>query len=229
MTVTPAASTTPNPTTSTDSSSAASSQTSLSGNFDTFLKLLTTQMQNQDPLNPMDSSQFTSQLVQFSGVEQAIKTNSNLENLISLTSANNLNNAMGYLGKVVNVDSADNSLVNGSATWNYSLNAPADQTNLTVTDSKGRVVYKGSGDLEAGAHTFTWNGLDNNGNQLPDGVYTLSVDAQTTSGTAVSSSITLTGPVTDVNVVSGTPELSVNGVTIDPTKIKAIHEPTSST
>jgi flagellar basal-body rod modification protein FlgD len=228
MTVTPAASTT-TPQTSSNSSSAASSQVSLSGNFDTFLKLLTTQMQHQDPLNPMDSTQFTNQLVQFSGVEQAIKTNKNLEDLISLTSANSLNNAMGYLGKNVEVDSADTSLKNGSATWHYSLGAPSDKTDLTVKDSKGRIVYKGPGDLEAGDHTFAWNGKDANGNQLPDGVYTLSIDAKTSAGTAVGAPITLMGPVTDVNVVDGSPQLSVDGVTIDPAKIKAIHEAASST
>ncbi|HKJ75359.1 MAG TPA: flagellar hook capping FlgD N-terminal domain-containing protein [Alphaproteobacteria bacterium] len=209
------------------SSSAASAQTSLSGNFDTFLKLLTTQMQNQDPLKPMDSTQFTDQLVQFSGVEQSIKTNQNLEKLISLVSSNNLNNAMGYLGKGIEADIPDTSLKNGSATWNYSLGATSDQTGLQITDSHGRVVYKTAGETGSGPHTFTWDGRDANGNTLPDGVYTLSVAAKTSGGTAIDSSVTLNGTVSDVNIVNGSPVLSVNGVSVDTSKITAIHEPTT--
>lgn len=214
-----------NPATGQTPSAAASAQVSLSDNFDTFLKLLTTQMQNQDPLNPMDSSEFTQQLVQFSGVEQSIKANKNLETLISLVSANNLNNALGYLGKEIEADVPDMSLVNGSATWNYSLDANASETELQITDANGKVVYKTAGEIGAGAHTFTWNGHDLNGHALPDGIYTLSVQAVSGAGSSVNTSVTLKGTVSDINIINGTPVLSVKGVPVPSTAVATIHEP----
>jgi len=210
-------------------SASASAAASLSGNFDTFLKLLTTQMQNQDPLNPMDSAQFTQQLVQYSGVEQAIKTNTNLENLISLTQSTGLNSAMGYLGKELDIDSPQTSLTNGSATWNYSLASDAKDTSLVVKDANGNVVYKTTGATGVGDHAFTWDGKNANGVQLSDGIYSLSVSATTAGNTDVASSVTLKGKVSDVNVVNGLPVLSVNGVPVDESKILAIHEPSTTT
>jgi flagellar basal-body rod modification protein FlgD len=209
-------------------SASATAQSGLTDNFDTFLKLLTTQMQNQDPLNPMDSSQFTQQLVQFSGVEQAIKTNSNLETLISMVSSNNLSNAMGYLGKQVEANVPFTSLKDGSATWDYSLGANASKTDLQITDINGKVVYKTDGALEAGDHSFTWNGHDMNGNALPDGVYMLTVGAVSGTGTDVSTQVTLKGAVSDINIVDGSPVLSVNGVPIPSSAVVTIHEPDST-
>src|SRR5690242_8555320 len=95
----------------------------LAGNFDTFLTLLTTQLQNQDPLNPMDSNQFTQQLVEFSQVEQQINTNDNLKTLISLGQSRSAADAVGYLGKAVTVSNGDAALANGTANWNYQLGA----------------------------------------------------------------------------------------------------------
>ena len=214
-------------TTATSASSSAAN--ALSGNFDTFLKLLTTQMQNQDPLNPMDSSEFTNQLVQFSSVEQSIKTNQNLEQLISLTTSNSLSNAMGYLGKEIEAKNADMSLNGGSATWNYSLDNSAETTKLVVTDSKGKIVYKGDGEKTAGDHTFTWDGTDLNGTKLDDGgIYTLTVSSATAAGNEVTSNVTLKGTVSDVNIVNGSPVLSVNGVQVDESAISSIHEPSTT-
>src|SRR5579884_3869002 len=86
----------------------------LTGNFDTFLQLLTTQLQNQDPLSPMDSTQFTQQLVEFSQVEQQINTNNNLQNLIGLTEANAGSTAVSYLGKDVTITNGNGALINGA-------------------------------------------------------------------------------------------------------------------
>ena len=130
-------------TSGTGSTSTAMQQ--LSGNMNTFLTLLTTQLQNQDPLSPMDSTQFTQQLVEYSQVEQQINTNSNLQNLISLQQAGAGAAAVGYLGKNVTVTNGNAALTNGSATWNYNLPAAAATTTLTVTDATGKTVYTGSG------------------------------------------------------------------------------------
>ena len=107
----------------------------LTGNFDTFLQLLTTQLQNQDPLNPMDSSQFTQQLVQFSMVEQQINTNANLQNLLGLTGANAGAGSVNYLGKTVTIGNGNAALIDGQTSWNYSLASQA------ATLPSGRVFF----------------------------------------------------------------------------------------
>src|SRR3974390_2835673 len=93
----------------------------LAGNFNEFLKLLTTQLQNQDPLSPMDTNQFTQQLVQFSSVEQQINMNTQLSTLISLQQTAQTAQAASFIGATVTVNGATAQLVNGRATWNYSV------------------------------------------------------------------------------------------------------------
>src|ERR1700741_4182116 len=122
-------------------SQAADASKSLSSNFDTFLTLLTTQLQNQDPLQPMDSNQFTQQLVQFSQVEQEINSNKNLESLIALTKARSGADAVGYLGKKLTLSDGSAPLEDGSAEWTYSLSNDASDARLIVTNSANRVVY----------------------------------------------------------------------------------------
>src|SRR5208282_664684 len=112
----------------TSSSSNSSAMQQLSGNLNTFLTLLTTQLQHQDPLSPMDSTQFTQQLVEYSQVEQQIDTNSNLQSLISLQQNGAGAAAVGYLGKDVTVTNGNAALTNGSATWNYTLGTDASST-----------------------------------------------------------------------------------------------------
>ena len=114
----------------------------LSGNFSTFLTLLTTQLKNQDPTSPMDSNQFTQQLVMYSQVEQQINTNTNLKTLI--TQGTRPSSALwppAYLGKTVSVTNGNASLTNGSATWTYNLGTAAATDPLTVTDANGKMVY----------------------------------------------------------------------------------------
>ena len=162
-------------------------QQQLSGNFNTFLTLLTTQLQNQDPMSPMDSNQFTQQLVEFSRVEQQINTNDNLQDADQPgRSGRSASDAVSYLGKIVTITNGNAALANGQAAWSYTLGSAAAANTLTVTDSTGHVVYTAPGETAAGTHDFTWNGQDNNGNQLPDGVYTLTVTPQSADGSAMS-------------------------------------------
>src|SRR5262245_44035848 len=118
-------------------SAAASAQQQLSTNFDSFLTLLTTQLQNQDPLQPMDSNQFTQQLVEFSQVEQQINSNKNLESLISLTKNQASVNAVSYIGKTLTLTDGTGALKDGEVTWAYSLDSAATTANLIVSDSLG--------------------------------------------------------------------------------------------
>src|SRR6202012_1141754 len=125
--------------------SGASALNQLSGNFSTFLTLLTTQLQNQDPTSPMDSNEFTQQLVEYSQVEQQIYTNTNLQSLISQGTTNASAMTTSYLGKNVSVTNGNASLTDGAATWTYNLGAQAATTTLSVTNSSGQTVYNGAG------------------------------------------------------------------------------------
>jgi flagellar basal-body rod modification protein FlgD len=203
------------------SSSSNNATSQLSSNFDTFLQLLTTQLQHQDPLDPMDTSQFTQQLVEYSQVEQQIDTNSNLQSLISQGTQQSAAYATSYLGKTVTVSGGEGSLTNGSAQWTYNLATASTSTTLQVTDAKGNVVYSGSGKTSAGNNTFNWNGVDNSGNQLPDGSYTLAVKAAA-GGQTVTTSVTAVGTVSEVNMINGTPQLLIGSMEVPLTSISSV-------
>ena len=218
MTVTPASPTTA--TTATGSQPDAMKQ--LSSNFSTFLTLLTTQLKNQDPTSPMDSNEFTQQLVMYSQVEQQIDSNDNLKTLIAQGASNAASMTTGYLGKKVSVTNGLASLSNGSATWTYDLKTMAATTQLSITDSTGRTVYTGTGDTAAGNNTFTWDGKDINGNQLPDGAYKLTVTAADSAGNTVTSSVASAGTVTQIDMTGATPQLIVGNMEIGLGDIAAV-------
>ncbi len=176
----------------------ANSAKSLSSTYDSFLKLLTTQLQHQDPLSPIDSNQFISQLVAFAGVEQQINSNSNLEKLIGLQNNNLTTSALGYIGKTVEASGDTTELADGQAQFGYNLSDTAAATDLVVLDSTGHIVYATAGDTTAGNHGFTWDGHDLNGNTLPNGSYTLRIAAQDAQGKAVSATTSVFGKVTGV-------------------------------
>jgi flagellar basal-body rod modification protein FlgD len=219
------------PTTSTAASTAAASAASgtqdaaaaqLSGNFNTFLTLLTTQLQNQDPMNPMDSNQFTQELVEFSGVEQQINTNDNLKTLIGLQQGSAGSSAVGYLGKAITVTNGSGVLQDGDANWSYALGSTAATTALSVTNAAGQVVYSANGEIGTGQHSFEWNGTDNNGNQLADGVYTLSVNATDSSGSTVQAAVASKGIVDEVNLTGSEPLLMIGAMGVPLSQVSAI-------
>jgi flagellar basal-body rod modification protein FlgD len=208
--------------------STATATAGLTQNFNTFLTLLTTQLQNQDPLSPMDTNQFTQQLVSFSEVEQQINTNSNLQQLIALQGAGESIAALPLVGQKIEYNSATAPLSNGEANFVYSLPSAAASTALTVVNASGKVVYTQPGDSGAGTHSFTWNGKTPTGVQLPDGNYTLQIQAVGAAGGAIAPSIASIGTVQAVGVENGTATFTVNGmavplsqlVTVNPTLTK---------
>jgi flagellar basal-body rod modification protein FlgD len=204
-------------------SSAASAQNQLSSNFDTFLTLLTTQLQNQDPLSPMDSNQFTQQLVQFSQVEQQIDSNKNLESLISLTKTQSATNAVSYLGKTITITDGTAALEDGSsAKWAYSLPGDAKTTKLMVTDSSGHAVYTATGETTSGMHAFTWDGTTSAGNAAPAGTYKLTVAATAADGTTLTSDIASQGIVSEVDLSGNEPSLMIGPLAVPLSKATLI-------
>jgi len=198
---------------------------SLANNFDTFLALLTTQLQNQDPLDPLESEKFTEQLVQFSGVEQAIETNKKLDLLLDSQSASQLNGAVSFIGRSAEFVSDKLLLSNGSAKISYGLEKTAAQTTINLVDTSGRVVRTVSAETAAGRHEFVWDGLDNNGAQVPDGAYNFSVTAVNSDNETIETISATFGEVTGVEIVDGIATLimgDLGGISFD--QIFAIRE-----
>lgn len=184
----------------------------LANDFNNFLTLLTTQLQNQDPLQPMDSKEFTSQLVQFTSVEQAIQSNKNLEKLIALTGGNTSSAAFGYIGKEVKTSNSSTNLAGGIAKWSYEVDASAASSAISVKDAKGNTVFTQEGKTGAGPHEFIWDGKDKNGASFPDGVYSLSVTAVSADKKPVSAKVFTTGIVNNVEITGDEPTLLIGGV-----------------
>jgi len=217
--------TTPLPPAKTDSSGATLSTTAdstLAGNFQTFLTLLTTQLQNQNPLDPLDTNQFTQQLVQFAGVEQQLKTNDQLTSLVSLQQTAQATQALGFVGKTAVVDGASTRLTNSAATWTLGVEQNSNVA-ITIASSTGQNVFTGNYPVTAGANqAFNWDGKGNDGTQWPDGKYTLTATAIDGSGNPVAVSTQIQGVVNSVDLTQTPPLLSINGQTYTVSQIKSI-------
>jgi flagellar basal-body rod modification protein FlgD len=224
---------TPTPATSSSNTSANGSSANgvlnFTQNFNTFLTLLTTQLQNQDPLNPMDSAQFTNQLVQFSEVEQQIKTNSQLSTMITNQTASETISAQTMVGDTIQYNGSQAALENGDATFSYTLPSAAQSTTLEVLDSSGNVVYSTSGQTAAGTYAFNWNGQNSAGQQQANGgIYTLQVKSTDASGNAITAKITAVGTVTGVNVQNNVATFDVSGVEVPMSELANIVSTSSS-
>src|SRR3954471_11404557 len=202
----------------------AASKAVLAGNFDTFLQLLTTQLKNQNPLDPLDTNQFTQQLVQFAGVEQQINMNQQLTSLVSLQKANQTTSAMSFLGATATVDGSSTKLVKGKGSWSFAVDKPSTGT-ITIKDSAGQTAYSGTFPLNAGTQAFAWDGRGNNGTQWPDGNYTLSITAKDASGQSVAVSTTVNGTVDAVDLTQNPPALTIGGQSYSLDKIKQVVRP----
>ncbi len=208
----------------TTTAASATGRTRLAENFDTFLTLLTTQLKNQDPLSPMDSTQFTQQLVQMTGVEQQLLTNDLLEKLVSNTGSG-ISTAVSLIGKEVRADSDLAALSGGKAEWVYKLDRAASDVKIEVLDSKGRIVQTVAPTQNAaGEHTFKWDGKTAGGSTAADGVYSLRVTAKDSSGSSVPTGVVAQGVVTGVQQIDGQTVVTINGAQIPWEKITLIRQ-----
>lgn len=215
-------------TTQTSSSSSSSSSlgsstgATLAGNFQTFLTLLTTQLKNQNPLDPLDTNQFTQQLVQFAGVEQQLKTNDSLSQLVTLQQTTQATQALGFVGKTAVVDGTTATMKSSSATWH--LNVPTDATvDISIANSSGQTVFTGK--YTAGAASdvpFTWNGQGNNGTQWPDGKYTITATGKDVANNNVGIAAQVQGTVSSVDLTQSPPLLTIDGQSYTLSQVKSI-------
>jgi flagellar basal-body rod modification protein FlgD len=222
MSIIPVTPTTPTPTTT--PAAAASDGAMIADNFQTFLQLLTTQLKNQNPMDPLDTNQFTQQLVQFAQVEQQMKSNSQLEALLNLEKAAQSTVALAYVGQTVVVDGSTTALGSTGATWTVTQAKPST-TKVVVTDSTGQTAYTGTFAMQAGTQNFTWDGKGNDGRTWPAGNYTLTATATDASGQNVAVSTEIQAVVDSVDVSKDPPILSINGKDYTADKIKRVVRP----
>lgn len=200
----------------------SSSSIGLAANFDTFMKLLTAQLRAQDPLSPLDTKDFTNQLVQFSGVEQQIKTNDLLSSLQTTMGFSAGSLAVSYLGKSATAETNAAGIVNGKATWNYDLANAAGSVTLNIYDSNNKLVKTIDGDKTKGSHTFEWDGTTTSGTKLTSGQYTMVVDAKTSSGETMKATMTQKGLISNVDMSGSTPMVTINGALVALSAIKNV-------
>src|SRR2546423_3753845 len=204
------------------STTPAANKATLAGNFDTFLQLLTTQLKNQNPLDPLDTNQFTQQLVQFAGVEQQLRTNDQLSALLALQQTAQSTQALTFVGKTAVVEGDTATLAHGLATWNLGV-ATDSNVNIAITNSAGQTVFTNSYAVTAGSNqAFGWDGKNNDGTVLPDGQYKLTATAADSAGNSVAVSTQVQGVVNSVDLTQSPPLLSINGQTYTVSQIKSI-------
>jgi len=208
-------------------STKSSSSTGIADNFQTFLTLLTTQLQNQNPLDPLDTNQFTQQLVQFAQVEQQLRANDQLSALVALQKTAQSTQALGFVGQTISVDGST-AYFNGAATWNF--NAAADCNSVvTISAPNGETAYTGSYALTAGNASFVWDGKGNDGTQWPPGNYKLSITAKDTTGKDVVVTTEVQGVVDSVDMTADPALLSMGGNTYTIDQIKRVIRTTVDT
>ncbi len=190
------------------SSTSSDALSSLTSNYNQFLTLLTTQLQNQDPTSPMTSDTFTSELAQFAGVEQQIQTNTNLTQLLSLNQDNEVSQGTSLVGRQAVASSSQLPLQNGSAELQINPTS-AETVGIAITNSAGSVVRTQTLSLPAGTTDWTWNGQDDSGNTLSDGSYSAAVVTQDSSGN------TTAVPFSVVGTITGVSKDASNGVDVD--------------
>lgn len=204
----------------------AASATQLNQNFDDFLKMLTTQLQNQDPLAPMDTAQFTNQLVMFSQVEQQLRSNDTLGKLLAMQTLNMTALGVSFIGKSVEVsgDTFEHSGT-GSVSMSYDMQDGVTASTIRVVDADGNTVFSQDSDKTPGHHDFVWNGLNSQGNPAPAGTYTFEVSAQTKDSNALNITTYVPGHVTSLESADdGTLLLNVGGQKVPLTDVRKISE-----
>lgn len=209
---------------SSTAATAEAASSKLAENFDTFLTLLVAQLQNQDPLEPTDTKDFVQQLVQFSEVEQQIDTNASLEKMLDFQTTGQAAAAINYLGSTIEAVGGVVPLQNGKAEFGYALPEQANATLITISDSSGEAVHSAAGNTDIGKHNFVWDGLDSDGNPLPEGNYAITITARNADNELLEVPTSVFGRVTGVESTDDGALISMGAVHIPLNDILSVKE-----
>jgi flagellar basal-body rod modification protein FlgD len=205
------------------SSAGNTAESKATTDYNSFLTLLTAQLKFQDPLAPLDATQFVSQLSQFSSVEQAIVSNQKLDTIIKSLGANSMMADVGLIGHKVELAGGATELSNGNASLTYSLARDAAQAGAVIRDASGNIVRSLVVDGSAGEHSLTWDGTDDSGNTLADGIYSFTFGAADADGKPVTSASYVTATVNRVETTADGSELVLsNGMHTASSAVRAI-------
>jgi flagellar basal-body rod modification protein FlgD len=205
----------------------SSANPGIANNFMAFLQLLTTQLQNQNPLEPLDTNQFTQQLVQFAQVEQQLRSNDQLETLVALQKSTQASAALDFVGKTVVISGATTHLgADGNTVWTFSSPKPASAT-VTIKDSTGQTAFSSNYAINSGRQDFVWDGRGTNGQRWPAGNYTMSITAKDANGQTVAITTDVQGIVDSADLSQTPPVLSIGQLTFTLDQIKRVVRPVS--
>lgn len=196
----------------------------LAEDFDDFLKLLIAQLQNQDPTSPLDTNEFTAQIVSFTEVEQSVSTNKNLEDLIALTRSTQNSSLAGFIDKDVEVEGGLVTLDSegNPVGFSYNLDDKVESTFVTIKNLDNETVFNGSGTTKIGRNNVTWDGIDNEGNPVASGIYQIFVTTEGENGNLTNQPTLVQGKVLGVILEDENPKLVVNGEEIPLSEVKFI-------
>jgi flagellar basal-body rod modification protein FlgD len=194
----------------------------IADNFDSFLLLLTTQLKNQTPLDPLNTNEFTQQLVQFASVEQQIKSNTTLEALLKGAKTSTAANAASFVGMQATADGTTSRLSGGKAGWSVNAARDAVQAVMSIKDASGSVVFNRTQTLKSGTQPFEWDGRTSTGALAPEGDYALQVTARDATGQAVSVKTEIAGRVDSVDLTQEPPVLTIGNAQVPLTSIRSL-------
>lgn len=193
----------------------------LSTNFDTFLMMLTTQLKNQDPTQPMDANQFTQQLVQYSQIEQQLATNDKLDKLIANSQNSQTTTALGYLGTKVSFDASQATPGTASTSWTFTAPTSGDYT-IRVRDAAGTLVKETTASITGGtASSYTWDNVRSDGSPVGTGTYTMEL-WQGSGSNAKQVGVVNNGQVSSVDTSGSEVTVTVGTQKVPVSKIKTI-------
>jgi flagellar basal-body rod modification protein FlgD len=203
------------------STTGANALQSLGSNFNNFLSLLTTQLKNQDPTSPMDTDQFTQELVQFTGVQQSVATNTNLSQLISLTQGSEVLQSSQVVGEKATVNATQIALQNGTGGITFNV-SQAEPVQIAIVNSAGQTILNGTVNAQAGNNSWSWNGKDGNGNTVPDGAYGIALETGSSSGSATSVPFSVVGTATGLTNSSSGMTLDMGALAVPLSSVQSI-------